>query len=235
MTEAFLDGRVKVSQPQTGFRGGLDAVMLAAAIPARAGQSVLEAGAGAGTVSLCLAARVPGLLITGIEIDPALAALGNENARANAMDDVRFVQADLFALPPKLKRDFDCVAVNPPFHGPGQAPPDAARARALMDEGRLADWLEAAFKRTISGGSFTAILRADRLGEALAALPSGGVTVFPLWPTAGEAARRVILQLVKGSGAPLTLCAGLVLHRSDGLWTPEADAILRGGAALALT
>ena len=59
MSETFLDGRVRVDQPQGGFRSGLDAVMLAAAIPALPGQAALELGAGAGTVSLCLAARVP--------------------------------------------------------------------------------------------------------------------------------------------------------------------------------
>lgn len=235
MNETFLDGRVRVSQPQTGFRAGLDAVMLAAAVPACSGQTVLELGAGAGTASLCLAARVPGLTVTGAEIDPELVALANGNARANAMADARFVEADIFSLPPDLKRDFDCVLMNPPFHGPGQGAPDPARARALQDEGRLADWIEAGFRRTISGGSFTAILRADRLAEALAALPETGLTLFPLWPKAGEPARRAIVQAVKGSGAPLTLSQGLVLHDSGGGWTTAADAVLRCGAALALT
>jgi tRNA1Val (adenine37-N6)-methyltransferase len=233
--DTFLGGRVRIRQSATGFRAGLDAVMLAAAVPARVGQSVLEAGTGAGTASLCLAARLPGLFITGVEIDPELVALANENASANAMESVRFVEADVFALPPDLKREFDCVLLNPPFHGAGNAPPDAARARALMDEGRLADWLVASLKRTVSGGVFTAILRADRLGEALAALPATGLTLFPLWPKTGEPARRVIVQVVKGSGAALVLSQGLVLHRPDGAWTPEADAILRDGAALALT
>lgn len=234
MSETFLDGRVRITQPDRGFRAGLDAVMLAAAVPARKGQSVLEPGAGAGTASLCLAARVPGLSITGIEIDPDLAALANRNAEANAMSGVSFVAADFFALPSELKRDYDCVLLNPPFHGPGQTSPDPARARALADAGTLGDWLLAGLKRTISGGSFTAILRADRLGEALAALPGGGMTLFPLWPKESEPARRIIIHQVKGSGAALTLCAGLVLHQSDGAWTPQAEAILRGGAALAL-
>jgi tRNA1(Val) A37 N6-methylase TrmN6 len=63
--ETFLDGKVRVEQSATGFRSGLDAVMLAAAVPARPGQAALELGAGAGTASLCLAARVPHVTITG--------------------------------------------------------------------------------------------------------------------------------------------------------------------------
>ena len=233
MSETFLDGRVHVAQPESGFRSGLDAVMLAAAVPAVAGHTVLELGAGAGTASLCLAARVPGLSLTGVEIDPALAALAARNAAANGFNST-FVAADIFALPPELKRDFDQVLANPPFHGEGQSSPDAGRATALMDSGALADWLKLGLQRTVSGGTFTAILRADRLNEALAALPGRGVCAFPLWPRAGEAAKRVIVQARKGSNAPFALLAGLVLHHPDGSWTNESDNVLRRGTALAL-
>ena len=231
--ETFLGGRVIVRQPQTGFRAGLDAVMLAAAVPT--GKTALELGAGAGTASLCLAARLKDIAITGLEIDPALVQLANENAAANAMSDrVRFVSANIFALPLQFKREYDCVFLNPPFHGEGQTPSDPDRARALMDEGTLPTWLEAGMKRVISGGTLTTIIRADRLNEALVALPRAGVTVLPLWPRAGEPAGRVIVQVHKGSGAPFRLDPGLILHDTTGAYTPTADAILRGESALAL-
>ena len=233
MSETFLDGKVRVVQPETGFRSGLDAVMLAAAVPARAGEAALELGAGAGTVSLCLASRVAGLSITGIERDESLAALARSNATANALD-CSFVAADIFALPAELKRDFDQVFANPPFHGEGQVSPDQARAVALMDGGLLRDWLKLGLQRTVSDGIFTAILRADRLNEALAALPEKGVSIFPLWPKLGAAAKRVIVQARKGSRAPFSLLPGLVLHQEDGSWTDEAQAVLRRGSALAL-
>ena len=232
----FLDGRVRVEQPQTGFRSGLDAVMLAAAVPARPGQAALELGAGAGTASLCLAARVPHVTITGVEIAADLAGLAGRNAAVNGMAArVSFAAADIFALPPELRRDFDHVFVNPPFHGEGQMPPDAARALALNDGGQLREWMKLGLQRTVSGGYFTAILRADRLPEALSALPDGCVSMLPLWPRAGEPAKRVILQVRKGSGAAFALSPGLILHDASGAYTHEADAILRGGAALALS
>lgn len=234
MSERFLGGTVVVRQPESGFRAGLDAVMLAAAVPAEPGEAVLDLGAGAGTAALCLAARVRGCTVTGLEIDPALVALARENAAAGGFESrVTFVAGDLFAPPPALRRDFAHVFCNPPFHGVGTTSPDAARARALMDGGRLADWLAAGMKRTRSGGSFTCILRADRLGEALAALPATGLRVLPLWPRQGAAAKRVIVQCHKGSGAAAVLLPGLVLHGADGAYTPDADAVLRGGAALA--
>jgi len=208
--------------------------MLAASIPAHSGDSVLELGAGAGTASLCLMARVQGLALTGVEIDPSLVELASANAAANDMQ-ARFVAADIFRLPLELKQDFDQVFCNPPFHGEGQVSPDAARAKALSDSGQLSDWLKLGLQRTVSGGFFTTIIRADRLAQALAALPTEGVSVLPLWPKAGEPAKRVIVQVRKASRAPFALLPGLVLHQQDGASTPEAEAVLRRGAALALS
>jgi tRNA1(Val) A37 N6-methylase TrmN6 len=104
-----------------------------------------------------------------------------------------------------------------------------------MDDGQLRDWLKLGLQRTASGGFFTAILRADRLNEALAALPRTGVSLFPLWPREGVPAKRVIIQARKASRAAFSLLPGLVLHRDDGSWTPGAEAVLRRGSALALS
>ena len=225
---------MKVAQPGRGFRSGLDAVVLAARVAARPGETALELGAGAGTASLCLAARVESIRIVGVEIDSGLVELATANAAANGFD-CRFVEANVFGLPPELKREFDHVFCNPPFHGEGQSSPDTGRSLALSDEGRLSDWLKLGLQRTVTGGFFTAILRADRLAEALSALPVQGVSVLPLWPKAGEPAKRAILQVRKSSRAPFVLLPGLVLHRADGTWTDQAEAVLRRGAALALT
>jgi tRNA1(Val) A37 N6-methylase TrmN6 len=232
--DLFLGGRVRAAQPISGFRSGLDAVMLAAAVPARPGETVLELGAGAGVASLCLMARVPGLRLAGVERNADLVRLAEENAAAGGTD-AAFVCADIFALPPALKRDFDQVFCNPPFHGPvGPSSPDPVRAASLADGGMLRDWLRIGLQRTVSSGFFTTIIRADRLHEALAALPDGGLTTFPLWPRAGAAAKRVILRVAKGARTPPVLAAGLVLHGPDGRFTPEAEAVLRRGEPLAL-
>jgi tRNA1(Val) A37 N6-methylase TrmN6 len=232
--DRFLDGRLAIHQPETGFRSGLDAVMLAAAVPARAGDTALELGAGAGVASLCLAARVPGCTITGLEIDPALADIATANAHANGLE-ARFAVADIFDPPAEFKRDYTHVLCNPPFHGDsGAASPDDARATALQDKGRLGEWLTRGLKRTVSNGSFTAILRADRLGEALAALPATGVRIFPLWPKQGVAAKRVILGVWKDSRAPLGVLPGLVLHEADGSYTDAAEEVLRDGKGLSV-
>jgi len=234
--DTFLNGRVAVRQMRAGFRAGLDAVVLAAAVPSVAGDAVLELGAGAGTASVCVAARVADCSVMGVEIDPSLASLANDNAQANAMAPrVRFAACDVFDLPPELKREFAHVLCNPPFHDGGEVSPDTARDRALRDRGELGAWMETGLKRTVSGGTFTAIVRADRMSEALARLPGRGVSIFPLWPRQREPAKRIILQTHKGSRAASALLPGLVLHNADGSYTPEADRVLRDGAPLAMS
>src|ERR1700735_5572240 len=95
----LLGGRVRYAQPRTGFRSGIDPVLLAAAVPARPGERVLEAGSGAGAASLCLAARVAGISGLGVERDPALVEIAARNAAANGWHELAFLAADFADLP----------------------------------------------------------------------------------------------------------------------------------------
>lgn len=234
--DRFLGGDIVAMQPADGFRSGLDAVMVAAAVPAAKGEEVLELGCGAAVASLCLAARVEGCTITGIDSEALLISLAGENARLNSMASrFTFIVGDALSPPPELRKSYDHVFCNPPFHdGVGQRSPSRARSAALYDEGRLSRWLASGLKRVRSKGSFTVIVRSDRLGQVLAELPPRGVTVFPLWPSKDKPASRIIVQVRKNSRAPLCLLPGLVLHETDGRYTPEAEAVLRNAGSLAL-
>lgn len=233
--DKFLGGRISIKQPKQGFRAGHDSVLLAAAVPARADDRILEIGSGSGVSSLCLAARVSGCEVLGIEIDPALAALANENAKRNGMDvSVRFVEGDARDAKPGGP-PFDHVFFNPPFHpDTGQVSPTAARDRATRDtEDAVRSWTKHALALVKSGGIVTAILRADRLGDFLAVSGKAGVVVLPLLPAVGEPAKRVIVQIRKDDSQPLFTAAGFPLHE-DGRPTHGAEAVLRHGAALPL-
>jgi len=239
--DRLLGGRVVLRQPRDGFRAAIDPVLLAAAVPAREGDRVLEVGAGTGAASLCLAKRVPGLTVHGLELQRDLARLFAENARLNGLaDQVHAVPGDLLRPPPIMERDtYDHVFANPPYLDAAQADPaDRADRRLASVEGEAAleDWIAFALSMTKPKGSFTFIHRADRLVEILAALhgKAGGVIVFPLWPRAGSPAKRVIIQARKSSRAPTVLASGIALHGDGQGYTPEAEAVLRDGWALPL-
>jgi len=230
----LLGGRVKYRQFEAGHRSGFEPVLLAAAVPAKAGERVLEAGTGAGAGLLCLAARVPRILGTGLEIDHALVDLANENFRINGLEDISAVVGDA-AAPPVLIADH--IFANPPWHDPaGTKSPDDGRALAHhAAPGLLAGWIAGLAPRLVSGGSFTLILPVSELPAAIVALAQkhGAMTVFPLWPRAGQPAKHVLVSARKGAKSPARLLPGLVLHGPDGI-TAEAQAVLQDGAGLAL-
>jgi tRNA1(Val) A37 N6-methylase TrmN6 len=240
--DTLLGGRVRLAQPKRGLRAAIDPVLLAAAVPAHAGEQAFEAGSGTGAAALCLAWRVPGLRVTGIEIDPALAALAADNARANGVDDrVRFIAGDVLVPPLGLAGEkFDHVFANPPFleTGSGTLSPDPTRRRATAEgAGGLAAWVAACCDRLAPGGTLTLIHRADRLDDILAQLAprAGGIVVFPLWAGEGRPAKRIIVAAREGSTEPTVTRPGLVLHRRGGGYTSEAEAILREGRALPMS
>lgn len=237
--DSLLGGRVRLAQPATGYRVAIDPVMLAAAVPAADGESVLDVGTGVGAAALCLAWRVPGCRVVGIESQSALARLGNDNAQANGMRErVSIIIGDLLRLPPRLApASFHHVMANPPYlpAAAATAPPDAGKAAANIEgEAKLGDWLRFCLSMARPKGGITLIYRADRLDVLLAEVRGqiGSITLLPLWPGDGRPASRVILHGRKGGGGPLRLMPGLVLHEADGRYTAAADAILREGAAL---
>src|ERR1700694_4598230 len=67
--DAVLGGRLRLRQPLRGHRVGHDAILLAAATGARAGEHAVDLGAGVGGAGLALAGRVGGLKVTLGEID----------------------------------------------------------------------------------------------------------------------------------------------------------------------
>ena len=238
--DAFLCGKLHLWQPKKGYRAATDPVLLAAACPALTGQSVLDMGCGAGAAALCLAARVPGVLLTGLEVQPAYAALARRNAAENGIA-MQVETGDLAQMPKALRRDFDHVIANPPYYPAGGTPsPVAGRARALQVDTPLADWVQAAARRLAPGGWLTLICGADGLPEVLAAMGGklGSAAVLPLQPREGRAALRILLRARKGGKGAFRLLAPLVLHQGvthDGdreSYTPRANAVLRGGEGL---
>ena len=69
--DAVLGGRLRLRQPLRGHRVGHDAILLAAATGAQSGEHAVDLGAGVGGAGLALAARVPGLRVSLVEIDAA--------------------------------------------------------------------------------------------------------------------------------------------------------------------
>jgi tRNA1(Val) A37 N6-methylase TrmN6 len=231
----LLGGRVRLLQPARGYRIAIDAVLLAAAAEAAPGHRVLDLGAGVAAVGLCVTARLPGCTVTGIELQAPLVELARRNARLNGREDrVRTLQHDLAAALPAGLGAFDMVLTNPPFLPASRADPspDPVKALATVESSAgLARWIAVATAAARHDGAVVMIHRADRLDEIaslFAAAGWGDLAVRPLVPP-----RRVLVRARRGTGPRRTDSPALALHRPDGGFTDEAEAILRHAAPLA--
>ena len=236
---ALLGGRVRLRQPAKGYRAGMDAALLAAAVPATPGQTVFEAGCGAGAVLTQIAARCPGTRLTGLERDPVAAALARANAALNNINDrTTILTGDVAAGFRALEAaPADWAIANPPFFDDPAAlrAPAPGKAGAWMADDGLAAWTRFLLKAVRENGRIVMIHRADRLADILALLGAGAgaFAIRPVQPFADEPAKRVLVLAIKTGKAPLRLLPALVLHdRTGAKHTPEAEAILRGEAAL---
>jgi tRNA1(Val) A37 N6-methylase TrmN6 len=240
--DAFLGGKLHLLQPRSGYRAGVDPVLLAATVPAAPGDRILDLGCGAGAAALCLGARVPGLFLTGVEVQEDYAAL----ARRNGGSRFEVITADLTDLPLDLRqRQFDHVLANPPYFDRtnGRTALDAGREAALGEATPLTDWVKIAAKRLAPKGYAHFIHRVERLPEILNTMSGrlGSIEVLPLSPRSGRRAELVIVRGRKNGRAAFKLHAPLVLHqgpihqRDGDSYVPRVKAALRDGAALDFT
>ena len=240
--DAFLGGALRILQPKTGFRAGMDSLLLAASIDGRG--HILDVGAGAGVVGLAVAHRVAQAEVVLVERDPHLLELARANIARNGLAGrARAIGADIARPLRELgelsacAESFDHALANPPYHTLGRctpAPAGGKRAAHAMPGGELERWLRFMAAMVKPGGVISLVHRADALGAILAASSGrfGGHVIVPLHARPAAAASRVLVHAIKGSRAPLRLLAGVVLHEKDGRFRAEIEDVLRGGAGL---
>jgi tRNA1(Val) A37 N6-methylase TrmN6 len=242
VTDAFLDKRLVLRQPVAGHRGGTDAILVAAAVPAIFSGVAIDVGAGVGTAGLALATIRPAAAVHLVETDPDLAALARENCGLNGLADRVSVHAADVLSPPSRRAAglYDetaaLVITNPPFHDPGRVRLSPDRGRRLahaMPDAMLHAWIAASLSLAAPGGGLILLHRPEALALILSALDgrAGGVTILPILPRGTMPASRILVRAKKGSRAPLAIAPPLVLHEGNA-FTRAAEAIHRGEASI---
>jgi len=210
--DKFHDGLFEVLQPaKRGNRSGMDALLLAAALPKNSSGILADLGSGAGVAGLAALNLNPELKLLAVEKNPEMAEL----------DSV------------------DSIIMNPPYNMSRQrAPKDIIKAEAfMMGEGGIDAWFRTAAAITKPGGKLAIIYRTENLGELLACSQGrfGGLEIMPIHSRADEAAKRIIVRGTSASRAQMAIVPGFVVHNEDGSFTEKAEAVFKGKAHLDFT
>ncbi len=229
-TDDFLGGKIKLKQGD--YKATSDAVLLAAAVPAKPEQTLLDVGCGNGTVALCLMARVPDLKMTAIDVQDEMLNLAKENAVMNGFEmDVQ--KLDVGNPPVSWReRQFHHVMTNPPYFTETPKRANDITAKAHAEQIPLAKWLDFCIKKVRAKGTLTIIHRVEAVPEILSVLNGrmGKITIIPFYPKRDVNPKRVIIQATQNSNAPFVFHTGFVLHNDDDTRTDWAESVMRGGA-----
>lgn len=230
--DRLLNGRVIIYQPAEGYRVAVDPVLLAAAVPAEPGQSILDLGVGTGAISLCLQARVGKCQIKGIDTNTTYLELAQKSVSRNGWDhaiDLHF--GDVRKPPRALKPgSFDWVVANPPYFSKESyaTSHDQGKSQAHAADTQLRDWVECAHNFLKENGAFVVIFHGDEAESLEKALETrfSELNIRQILPRSGLKAKRVLIIAKKSGITAKNTLEPLILHGEDGGYTPEARKIL---------
>lgn len=235
--DAICGGRVRVLQHEAGYRFNLDPVLLAH-FAHSAGNGlrgeVIDLGTGSGIIPLLLAGKFGHPSLTGVEIQPRLAAMAERSVALNGVSSqVRILHGDLREAPAVLGRArFQHVLSNPPYGAvaKGKVSPSTERAIARHELlVRMEELVRAASELLVEGGSVWLVYPAPRLVELWSTLQAYALRprrVQMVHPRPEAKARLVLAQAVKRGRGTLTVCPPLFLHEGKERFSPAVEAML---------
>lgn len=220
-------GVVHIAQPAKGHRFTLDSVLLADFCRIKARDTVLEAGAGTGIISLLLAKKYPRAHFTAVEIQTALHELCERNIEHNSIGNLIARKGDIRKLrASSVPAPLDVLVMNPPYtaSGAGRTSPEAGRRTARQDAlGPVGLWLYLG-RFLKQGGRCFVVLPAERLAEVCSLMQDRRLEPKRLrlvHPRANRPAARVLMEAVRDGGRGLIVLPPLLVHGVEGNYTKE--------------
>lgn len=235
--DLFISG-LKIIQPRSGYRFGIDAVLLSGFARLSDNCRVADLGSGSGAVPLLLVARQGNIEVSGLEIQPDMAELARRSVNLNGLADRVFIfEGDIKAPPPQLKKGrFDVVVTNPPYlrKNQGRVNPSPGLALARHEMAcSLDDVIRTAGSLLRYRGQFCMIHRTDRLAEALDRLREHGLEPKRLrlvHPALNRDSNLFLVESVKGGHPGVTVEPPLAIYDAKGEYTPDVLDIYAGSA-----
>jgi tRNA1Val (adenine37-N6)-methyltransferase len=231
--DTFFNGRIKIIQHAEGYRFSIDAVLLAAFSAPMDKERIVDLGTGCGIIPLILGYRHPSVNITGIEVQPELAALAAQNVEANGLKGrITIIRGDMRLLSIQdVSGPVDLVISNPPYRKSrsGRINPHPQRAVARHEIlATLQDVTNAAARMLGIGGRFAIVYPAERITDLLTSLRSAGIEpkhIQSVHAKAHDPGRLVLVSGIKGGRPGAAVHEPLVIYQSNGEYADRIQAI----------
>jgi len=236
--DAIFEGRITLAQPRTGYRFGLDSLLLADFAQVGPGRTVVDLGAGVGVIALALALRMGRGRVVAVEVQPRLAECARINASENACGSlVQVLVMDWADLTPDhCPGPVDLVVSNPPYRalGTGRVNPDQEEAGARHEiHGNAASAAQTAAGILKPRGRLAVIYPAARLIGLVNDLKTAGFEPKRLrlvHSRPGEKARLALVEAGLGGGEELEILPPMFVYQKEREYSEEVRAILAGEA-----
>lgn len=220
---------LRIIQKDSGFRFGMDAVLLADFARVEERDHAADFGTGTGILPLLLAGRGRGAHFDALEIQPDMADMAKRSVRLNGLTErimvhhVPVEEADSVIEPGSL----DAIVCNPPYGVPGTTllnPEKALSTARHQTAAGLTAWYRMAYRLLRGKGRFHMVYPAPRMLEAMTALSKARLEPkrFRLiYPSAEKPANLVLIEAMKDAKPMLHPEPPLIIYERDGSMTQE--------------
>lgn len=218
---------LKILQKTTGFRFGMDAVLLSDFVRAEPSATVADFGTGTGILPLLLWGRGKGKRFEAFEIQPDMADMARRSVAMNGLSEqihvhLASVEEAPLLLPPG---SVDVVVCNPPYGTPGATlhnPGPAKDVARHQDARGLKPWFTAAYRLLRGRGRIALIYPAPMMLALMNDLARAALTPkrFRLvYPRVDKPANLVLVEAVKDARPTLQPEPPLIIYEQDGSLT----------------
>ncbi len=231
--DTFFNGRIKVFQHRDGYRFSIDAVLLSAFSAPKAKDRIVDLGTGCGIIPLILGYRHPEAILSGIEVQPELAALAARNIEVNGLTDrITIIRQDMRLLSSAaVSGPVDMVISNPPYRKDRSGRVNLHSQRAIARHEilvTLQDVTDTAARLLGIGGRFAIIYPAERITDLLTTLRSAGIEpkcIQTIHANIHDPARLVLVSGIKAGRPGAAMIEPLVIFQPNGSYTDRVQAM----------
>lgn len=222
----------KIIQPETGFKFGIDAVLLANFTSPKSGDCGVDLGSGTGIISTIIAAKSNISKIIGIEIQEHVWDSAVRTTMYNKLEDrLEFINEDIKNIEEILpKSAYDFVVSNPPYYKTNtwfssNQQKNVSRHEFLVNH---VDIFKAASYLLKPQKPFYMIHKPERLVELIEESRKHKLEpkeIQFVHPNFKKAPNLMLLKFVKNGKSGLKFCPPLYVYDLNGMYTDQINEI----------